>query len=64
MINDTECDTLHALALLVDDGVSATLEELVWVPTRPILAEALRMLHMATVPIAHELKTDNPSTGE
>ena len=35
VINDTERDTLRALVLLVDDGVSATLEELVRAPTRP-----------------------------
>ena len=64
VINDTERDTLRALALLVDDGVSAALEELVRTPTRPVSAEALRTLRVATVLLAHELETGDPGTGE
>ena len=64
VINDTERDTLRALALLVDDGVSATLEELVRAPTRPVSAEALCTLRVATVLLAHKLETGNPGTGK
>ena len=64
VINDTERAALRALALLVDDGVSAALEELVQTPTRPVSADALRMLRVATVLLAHELETGDPGTGE
>ena len=64
MINDTERDTLRALALLVDDGVSAALKDLVRAPTRPVSAEALCTLRVATVLLAHELETGDPGTGE
>jgi len=64
VINDTERASLRALALLVDDGVSAALEELVRTPTRPVSADALRTLRMATVLLAHELETGDPGTGE
>ena len=64
VINDTERATLRALALLVDDGLSAALEELVRTPTRPVSADALRTLRVATVFLAHELETGDPGTGE
>ena len=64
VINDTERAALRALALLVDDGLSAALEELVQTPTRPVSADALRSLRVATVFLAHELETGDPGTGE
>ena len=64
VINDTERASLRALALLVDDGLSAALEELVRTPTRPVSADALRTLRVATVLLAHELDTGDPGTGE
>ena len=64
VINDNERAALRALALLVDDGLSAALEELVRTPTRPVSADALRTLRVATVLLAHELEVGDPGTGE
>ncbi|KAH9983532.1 hypothetical protein BJV74DRAFT_614460 [Russula compacta] len=64
VINDAERASLHALALLVDDGLPAVLEELVRTPTRPVSPDALRTLRVATVFLAHELETGDPGTGE
>ena len=64
VINDTERAALRALALLVDDGLSVALGELVRTPTRPVSADALRTLRVATVLLAHELETGDPGTGE
>jgi hypothetical protein len=47
--NDTERAALRALALLVDDGLSATLEEVVRTPAWPVSADALHTLRVATV---------------
>jgi hypothetical protein len=62
--NDTECAALRALALLEDDGLSATLEELCRRPTRPVSADALPTSCVATVLLTHELETGDPRTGE
>jgi len=64
VINDTERAALRALALLADDGLHAALEELVQTPTRPVSADALRTLRVATVLLAHELETGDSGTGE
>ena len=64
VINDTERTILRALALLADDGLPAMLEELVHVPTRPVSADALRTLRVATVLLTHELEKGDPETGE
>ena len=64
VINDTERATLRALALIADDGLPSVLEELVRTPTRPLSADALRTLRVATVLLAHELETGDPGTGE
>lgn len=64
VINDTERAALRALALLADDGLPSVLEELVRTPTRPVSADALRTLRVATVLLAHELETGDPGTGE
>lgn len=64
VINDTERATLRALALIADDGLPSVLEELVRTPTRPLSADALRTLRVATVLLAHELETSDPGTGE
>ena len=64
VINDAERATLRALALLADDGLPSALEELVRTPTRPVSADALRTLRVATVLLAHELETGDPGTGE
>ena len=63
VINDDERAALRALALLVDEGLPAALEELVQIPT-PISAEALRTLRIATVLLGHELETGDPGAGE
>src|SRR5260221_2279906 len=54
VINDAEHAALRALALLADDGLPSALEELVRTPTRPVSADALRTLRVATVLLAHE----------
>jgi len=64
VFNDTERAALRALALLADDGLPSVLEELVRTPTRPVSADALRTLRVATVLLAHELETGDPGTGE
>src|SRR6266403_6080640 len=64
VINDTERAALRALALLADDGLSAALEELVRTPIRPVSADALQTLRVATVLLAHKLETGDPGTGE
>ena len=64
VINDAERATLRGLALLADDGLPAVLEELVHVPTRPVSADALRTLRVATVVLANELETGDSDTGE
>jgi hypothetical protein len=51
--NDTERAALRALALLVDDELSATLKEVVQTPTWPVSADALHMLCAATVLLTH-----------
>jgi len=62
IINDGERAVLRDLALLADDGLAAAIEELVRPPTQPVSANALRTLRVATVLLAHELKTGD--TGE
>lgn len=64
VINDAERAALRALALLADDGLPSALEELVRAPTRPVSADALRTLRVATVLLTHELETGDPGTGE
>jgi hypothetical protein len=64
VINDAERAALRALALLADDGLPTALEELVQTPTRPVSADALRTLRVATVLLAHELETSDPGEGE
>jgi len=64
VIIDVERASLCTLALLVDDGLSTALQEIVRTPTRPVSADALRTLRVATVLLAHELETGNPGTGE
>ena len=64
VINNTELAALRALALLVHDGLSVALEELVRTPTWPVSVDALQTLRVATVLLAHELETGNPGTGE
>ncbi|KAH9952711.1 hypothetical protein BC827DRAFT_225889 [Russula dissimulans] len=64
VINDTEHAVLRALALLADDGLPATVEELVRPPTQLVSANALRTLHIATALLAHELETGDAGTGE
>jgi hypothetical protein len=64
VINDTERAALRALVLLADDGLPAALEELVRTPARPVSADALRTLRVATVLLAHELETGDPGEGE
>ncbi|KAH9955114.1 hypothetical protein BGW80DRAFT_1476506 [Lactifluus volemus] len=64
VINDTERATLRSLALLADDGLPVTLEKLVQPLARPVSADALRTLRVATVLLAHELDSGDPGTGE
>ena len=64
VINDAERASLHALALLVDDGLPAVLEVLVHTPTPPVSPDTLRTLRVATVFLVHELETGDPGTGE
>ena len=63
VINVDERAALRALALLVDDGLPAVLEELMQIPT-PVSAKALRTLRVATVLLGHELETGEPGAGE
>jgi hypothetical protein len=64
VINDVERAALRALAFLADDGLPTALEELVHTPMRPVSADALRTLRVATVLLAHELETGDPGEGE
>jgi hypothetical protein len=64
IINDAECAVLRALALLADDRLPATVEELVWPPTQPVSTNALRTLHVAMALLAHKLKTGDAGTGK
>ncbi|KAH9174513.1 hypothetical protein EDB89DRAFT_2148056 [Lactarius sanguifluus] len=63
-INDAECTTLRILARLVDDGLPAAIKELTHTPVRPVSADYLLKLRIATVVLAHELETGDSDEGE
>ncbi|KAH8988714.1 hypothetical protein EDB86DRAFT_2945666 [Lactarius hatsudake] len=63
-INDAECTTLRTLARLVDDGLPAVIKELAHPPVRPVSADDLLKLRIATVVLAHELETGDSDEGE
>ncbi|KAH9046763.1 hypothetical protein EDB84DRAFT_1625231 [Lactarius hengduanensis] len=63
-INDAECTTLRTLARLVDDGLPAAIKELAHTPVRPVSADDLLKLRIATVVLAHELETGDSDEGE
>ncbi|KAI9432473.1 hypothetical protein H4582DRAFT_1883882 [Lactarius indigo] len=63
-INDAECATLRTLARLVDDGLPAAIKELAHTPARPVSADDLLKLRIATVVLMHELETGDSDEGE
>ena len=63
-INEAECTTLRTLARLVDDGPPAAIKELVQLPARPVSADDLLKLRIATVVLAHDLTTGDSDEGE
>ncbi|KAH9023082.1 hypothetical protein EDB85DRAFT_2184855, partial [Lactarius pseudohatsudake] len=63
-INDAECTILRTLARLVDDGLPAAIKELAHTLARPVSADDLLKLRIATVVLAHELETGDSDEGE
>ena len=63
-INDAECTTLRTLARLADDGLPAAIKELAQPPARPVSANDLLKLRIATVVLARGLSTGDSDEGE